>query len=63
MQSFIKSLHDKVSKDTTILTKDDLGFASAHERWSNIDRKMPAVIIQPASEHDVSVLVRCLLNA
>ena len=57
MGSFLESLHGKVSANTTILTKDDLGFASAHERWSNIDRKTPAIIAQPATEHDVVVLV------
>ena len=61
MKSFLNNLHGKVSTNTTILTKDDLAFASAHERWSNIDRKTPAIIIQPATEHDVAVLVRCLL--
>ena len=60
-ESFVNSLHDKVSKDTKIVTKDDVNFASAHERWSNIDRKTPTLIVQPATEHDVVVLVRCLL--
>ena len=51
-------LRQKLSKDTLVLTKEDPGFSSAHERWSDIDRETPSVIVQPASEHDVTVLVR-----
>ena len=58
MDGFIMSLHDKVFKSTVSLTKKDSGFASCYERWSDIDRKAPAVIAQPGTEHDVSILVR-----
>lgn len=58
MEKFIKDLRGKISKDSTILTKDSAGFAAAHERWTDIDRKMPAVIVQPANELDTTVLVR-----
>ena len=57
MGSFIASLSGKISKESKILTKNDPGFAAALQRWSDIDRKEPAVIVQPASEHDVAVLV------
>ena len=57
MEKFIRDLRDKISKDSTILTKDKAGFASAHERWTDIDRKTPAVIVQPANEHDTAMLV------
>ncbi len=57
MESFIKTLHQKISEHSAILTEDSPGFAAAHERWTDIDRKTPAVIVQPASEHDIAVLV------
>ena len=57
MESFIKNLHRKISDDSAILTEDSPRFAAAHERWTNIDRKTPAVVVQPTSEHDIAVLV------
>ena len=57
MESFISTLRPKVSKDTVILTKADSDFAAANERWTNIDRETPGVIVQPSSEEDVIVLV------
>ena len=57
MESFIKTLVHKISKDSAVLTEDNPGFAAAHERWTDIDRKTPAVIVQPASEQDIVVLV------
>ncbi|KAG8526328.1 uncharacterized protein KY384_000321 [Bacidia gigantensis] len=56
----VESLRDKVSKGTPILTKDDNEFTDAHVRWTNIDRKTPAVIVQPLSEDDVVAVVRNL---
>ena len=57
MESFISNLHTKVSKDTVILTKNDSDFAAANERWTDIDRETPAVIVQPTSEEEISLLV------
>jgi len=57
MESFIKDLYRKISTDSAILTEDSPGFAAAHERWTDIDRKTPAVIVQPTSERDIAVLV------
>ena len=61
MESFTKISKGKLSKYTTFLTRDDLGFALAYERRSDTDRKAPAVIAQPATERDVAILVRYLL--
>jgi len=57
MEDFIQKLHYKISTNSAILTQKDPRFAAAHERWSDIDRKTPAVIVQPTSEHDIAVLV------
>ena len=57
MESFITDLHQKLSKTSVILTAIHPGFAAAYERWTDIDRKTPAVIVQPANERDVAVLV------
>ena len=57
MEGFITDLRQKLSKDSVILTAIHPDFAAAYERWSDIDRKKPAGIIQPANEQDVAVLV------
>jgi FAD/FMN-containing dehydrogenase len=57
MEDFIQNLRYRISTNSAILTQDDPRFPAAHERWTDIDRKTPAVIVQPTSEHDVAVLV------
>ena len=57
MENFIGNLRQKLSKASKILTKDDAEFATAHERWTDIDRETPAVIVQPANEQDIALLV------
>lgn len=54
---FINDLRQKLSKETVFLTAVDLGFSSALQRWTDIDRKTPGVVAQPASEDDVALLV------
>lgn len=61
MENFVTALHHKLSTNSVILTASDPGFEAAYERWTNIDRKTPAVIVQPANERDVAVLVRNIL--
>ena len=58
MENFVTSLHHKLSRNSFILTALDPGFEAAYERWTDIDRKTPAVIVPPANEQDVAVLVR-----
>lgn len=58
MENFVKALHQKLSSNSVILTALDPGFETAYERWTDIDRKTPAVIVQPANEQDIAVLVR-----
>ena len=57
MESFVTDLHQKLFKTSVILTESDPRFAAALERWTDIDRKVPAVVVQPANERDVAVLV------
>ncbi len=57
MEAFIQNLRYKISTNSAILTQNDPKFLVAHERWTDIDRKTPAVIVQPTSEHDIAVLV------
>ena len=57
MENFVVNLHHKLSSGSRILTKDDPDFASALERWTNIDRKTPALVAQPISEQDVITAV------
>ncbi|KAL8805833.1 MAG: hypothetical protein Q9182_001745 [Xanthomendoza sp. 2 TL-2023] len=60
---FVSDLRSKVSEDSQVLTQGDPGFAEANERWTDIDRKTPAVIVQPVTEHDVAVLVKAAHEA
>lgn len=57
METFIQNLRYKISINSTILTQNDPKFPLAHERWTDIDRKTPVVIVQPTSEHDVAILI------
>ena len=57
MEEIASRLRGCLSEKSAILTPGDTGFATALERWTNIDRQMPALIAQPTSERDVAVLV------
>lgn len=57
MEDFIQNLRCRISTNSAILTQDDPRFLAAHERWTDIDRKTPSVIVQPTSERDIAVLV------
>lgn len=61
MESFTHILRSRISEDSTILTKSSPGFTAALERWSRIDLKIPALIVQPVSEQDVATLVSCAI--
>ncbi|KAL8724367.1 MAG: hypothetical protein Q9166_007988 [cf. Caloplaca sp. 2 TL-2023] len=58
METFISDVRTKISKDSRVMTPRDLDFAPANERWTDIDRKTPAVIVQPSCEAEVAVLVK-----
>lgn len=57
MDTFVSDLRSKLSDHSRILTPANPDFAAASERWSDIDRKTPAVIVQPAGEEDIVVIV------
>ena len=57
MGTFISDLRPKLSEPARILTPSDPDFSAANERWTDIDRKTPAVIVQPACENDMVELV------
>ena len=57
METFIVNLHHKLSSGSKILTKDDPDFVSALQRWSDIDRKTPELVVQPMNEQDVITTV------
>lgn len=57
METFISDLRPKLSEPARILTPSDPDFSAANERWSDIDRKTPAVIVQPACENDIVKMV------
>ena len=57
METFISNLRPKLSDSARILTPSDPDFIAANERWTDIDRKIPAVIVQPACENDIVKLV------
>ncbi|KAI4243011.1 MAG: hypothetical protein L6R40_003702 [Gallowayella cf. fulva] len=58
MDTFVSDLRSKLSDHSRILTPANPDFAAASERWSDIDRKTPAVIVQPAGEEDIVVIVK-----
>ncbi|CAL8578068.1 hypothetical protein XPA_003869 [Xanthoria parietina] len=58
METFISNLRPKLSDSARILTPSDPDFIAANERWTDIDRKIPAVIVQPACENDIVKLVQ-----
>ncbi|KAL9003412.1 MAG: hypothetical protein Q9188_003717 [Gyalolechia gomerana] len=57
LEDFISRLRDKISKGSRVLTPGEPEFTRANERWTEIDRKTPAVIVQPAAEEDVAIIV------
>lgn len=57
MEELISNVRYKISKGARVLTQGDPEFAVANERWTDIDRKIPAVIVQPVSEDDVAMIV------
>ena len=57
METFISDLRPRLSEPARILTPSDPEFSAANERWTDIDRKTPAVIVQPACENDMVKLV------
>ncbi|KAL8738825.1 MAG: hypothetical protein Q9181_000429 [Wetmoreana brouardii] len=58
MDNLVQNCHDKLSKDSAILTEGNPLFAAAHERWTDLDCNTPSVIVQPKSGQDVTVLVK-----
>ena len=67
VEGFVKRLHDQISSESKILTEGDPAFHTALERWTDIDRKAPAVVVQPINESDiaktVSLIFPCLYTA
>ena len=57
MDSLIRELLVQMPSEAKVLTQDRPEFEEAHQRWTDIDRKTPAVIVQPTSEYDVATLV------
>ena len=57
IDTFKSDLRPKLPNGLRILNPSDLEFSTADERWTDIDRKTPAVIVQPACEDDIAVLV------
>ena len=58
LEIFLQSLQDRFSKDSRVLTDQHAPeFKPSLERWSNIDLKVPAAIVKPASEEDVVLTV------
>lgn len=53
VETFISGLRPKLSQPARILTLSDPDFSAANERWTDIDRKTLAVIVQPACENDM----------
>ena len=62
MENFVVDLHHKLSSGSNILIKDDPTFASALERWTDIDRKTPELVVQPINEQDVITAVSFFLT-
>ncbi|KAL9030053.1 MAG: hypothetical protein Q9196_001789 [Gyalolechia fulgens] len=63
MDDFISTLRDKISKGSRVLTPGDPEFARANERWTEIDRKTPAVVVTPATEEDIAIVVKAAHSA
>ena len=57
MEKFFADLPQQLTRDAVILTTVHSNVAAAHERWTNIDHEISAVIVQPAIEDDITVLV------
>lgn len=57
MQAFTKELYEQILDQSKVFTQGDPKFELAHQRWTNIDRKTPAVIVQPTHEHDIAKVV------
>ncbi|KAL8716457.1 MAG: hypothetical protein Q9220_000364 [cf. Caloplaca sp. 1 TL-2023] len=63
MDDFSLAIRQNASAATKVLTPLDTDFAAANERWTNIDHKTPRVIVQPATEADIAVVVKASHNA
>ncbi|KAL1962835.1 hypothetical protein VTN77DRAFT_9110 [Rasamsonia byssochlamydoides] len=64
LQEFVDLLRGKLSSDSHILTdRETAEFKDSLQRWSNIDLKVPAAIVRPASETDVITTVQEAVNA
>ena len=63
MEAFSQDLHERVLDKSKVLTEDDPKFELAHQRWTDIDRKVPAVIVQPTNEHDIANVVGWIILA
>ncbi|KAL8750829.1 MAG: hypothetical protein Q9184_006276 [Pyrenodesmia sp. 2 TL-2023] len=63
METFLSEVRHKISRDSRILTPGDPEFATSNERWTDIDRETPAVIIQPSNEADVAITVKAATEA
>ncbi|KAL8956225.1 MAG: hypothetical protein Q9193_006191, partial [Seirophora villosa] len=57
-KTFMADMRRQLSKGSKVLTQGDPEFAKSNERWTEIDRKTPAVVVQPVSEDDVAVIVK-----
>ena len=63
MEAFVQDLHEKGLDNSKVLTEGDPKFELAHQRWTDIDRKVPAVIVQPTNEHDIAKVVCWIILA
>lgn len=64
MDNFISSLTGKLSSGSKVLSDQAVPeFRAAMGRWSNIDVKVPFVIVQPADEQDIVSTVQGALEA
>ncbi|KAL8649730.1 MAG: hypothetical protein Q9210_004228 [Variospora velana] len=58
IDTLVSHMRHKISKASKVLTQGDPEFATSNERWTETDRKTPALVVQPVSEDDVVVTVK-----
>lgn len=63
MEEIARRLQSYLAENSAIMTPNDADFATALERWSDIDRQVPALIVQPTSEREIAMLVSLIFTA
>ncbi|KAI4116242.1 MAG: hypothetical protein LQ345_003305 [Seirophora villosa] len=53
-KTFMADMRRQLSKGSKVLTQGDPEFAKSNERWTEIDRKTPAVVVQPVKAANVA---------